>query len=86
MFAIMAILFLSFQAQQNMYESSQKLDLIRHSLELHRQKLPPESSVATDVKFEIDATQSMSPGNMTFTNLVRTLHLTHRYLSRDVEP
>ena len=55
-----------------MYESSQKLDLIRHSLELHRQQLPPESSVATDVKFEIDATQSMSPGNMTFTNLVRT--------------
>jgi hypothetical protein len=27
--------------------------------------------VATDLKFEIDATQSMSPGNMTFTNLVR---------------
>ena len=60
-----------FQAQQNMFESSQKLDLIRHSLELHRQQLPPESSVATDLKFEIDATQSMSPGNMTFTNLVR---------------
>jgi hypothetical protein len=53
-----------------MYESSQKLDLIRHSLEVHRQQLPPESSVATDLKFEIDATQSMSPGNMTFTNLV----------------
>ncbi len=54
-----------------MFESSQKLDLIRHSLEMHRQQLPPESSVATDLKFEIDSTQSMSPGNMTFTNLVR---------------
>jgi hypothetical protein len=56
-----------------MYESSQKLDLIRHSLETHRQQLPPESSVANDLKFEIDATQSMSPGNMTFTNLVSSI-------------
>ena len=31
-------------AQQNLYESSQKLDLIRHSLELVRQDLPPGSS------------------------------------------
>lgn len=31
-------------AQQNMYESSQKLDLIRHSLELVRQDLPPGST------------------------------------------
>ena len=30
-------------AQQNLYESSQKLDLIRHSLELVRQDLPPGS-------------------------------------------
>jgi hypothetical protein len=30
-------------AQQNLYESSQKLDLIRHSLELVRQDLPPSS-------------------------------------------
>lgn len=57
------------EAQQNMFESSQKLDLIRHSLEMHRQQLPPESSVANDLKIEIDSTQSMSPGNMTFTNL-----------------
>ena len=31
-------------AQQAMFESSQKLDLIRHSLELVRQDLPPGSS------------------------------------------
>ena len=31
-------------AQQNMSESNQKLDLIRHSLELVRQDLPPGSS------------------------------------------
>ena len=58
-----------FQAQQNIYSSSQKLDLIRHSLEVHRQQLPPESSIASEVKQEIDSTQSMSPGNMTFTNI-----------------
>ena len=58
-----------FQAQQNMSESSQKLDLIRHALEIHRQQLPPESSIAGDLKAEIEATQTMSPGSMTFTNL-----------------
>ena len=59
-----------FQAQQNLYESSQKLDLIRHSLDIHRQQLPAESAVAAEVKMEIDSTQhTMSPGSMTFTNL-----------------
>ena len=57
------------EAHQNMYESSQKLDLIRHSLEMHRQQLPPESSIASDLKAEIESTQTMSPGSMTFTNL-----------------
>ena len=57
------------QAQQNMSESSQKLDLIRQALEIHRQQLPPESSIANDLKAEIEATQTMSPGSMTFTNL-----------------
>ena len=59
------------EAQQNIYESSQKLDLIRHSLEVHRQQLPPEmSNMAEELKSEIDSTQSVSsPGNMTFTTL-----------------
>ena len=37
-------------AQQNMSESSQKLDLIRHSLELVRQDLPPGSLKAQEQK------------------------------------
>ena len=52
-----------------MSESSQKLDLIRQALEIHRQQLPAESSIASDLKAEIEATQTMSPGSMTFTNL-----------------
>jgi hypothetical protein len=52
-----------------MCEASQKLDLIRQSLEIHRQQLPPESSIASDLKAEIESTQTMSPGSMTFTNL-----------------
>ena len=52
-----------------MSESSQKLDLIREALEKHRQQLPAESSIASDLKAEIEATQTMSPGSMTFTNL-----------------
>lgn len=58
------------EAQQNLYESSQKLDLIRHSLDIHRQQLPAESAIAAEVKMEIDSMQqTMSPGSMTFTNL-----------------
>jgi len=52
-----------------MSESSQKLDLIRSALDIHRQQLPPESSIAHDLKAEIEATQTMSPGSMTFTNI-----------------
>ena len=61
--------FKNFQAQQSMSESSQKLDLIRQALDIHRQQLPAESSIAHDLKAEIEATQAMSPGSMTFTNL-----------------
>ena len=57
------------EAQQSIVEASQKLDLIRQALEVHRQQLPPESGVALDLKAEIEATQTMSPGSMTFTNL-----------------
>ncbi len=50
------------EAQQNIFESSQKLDLIRHSLEVHRQQLPPDSPVASELKAEIESTrQAMSP-------------------------
>ena len=37
-------------AQQNMSESSQKLDLIRHSLELVRQDLPEGSAKSQGIK------------------------------------
>ena len=61
------------EAQQNMFESSQKLDLIRHSLEVHRQQLPSqECDMAIELKMEIEQTQkvtSQSPGSITFTNL-----------------
>ena len=61
------------EAQQNMFESSQKLDLIRHSLEVHRQQLPSQDSdMAAELKMEIETTQkaaSLSPGSITFTNL-----------------
>eukprot|EP00095_Tigriopus_kingsejongensis_P010801 maker-scaffold1931_size24754-snap-gene-0.10 protein:Tk10801 transcript:maker-scaffold1931_size24754-snap-gene-0.10-mRNA-1 annotation:"protein kinase n" len=58
------------EAQQNVFASSQKLDLIRHSLEVHRQQLPPESNIASELKLEIDSSQAMSsPGNMTFTSI-----------------
>ena len=61
------------EAQQNMFESSQKLDLIRHSLEIHRQQLPTQDSdMAAELKREIEMTQkatTLSPGSITFTNL-----------------
>ena len=38
------------EAQQSIVEASQKLDLIRQALEIHRQQLPPESGVALDLK------------------------------------
>jgi hypothetical protein len=50
-------------AQQAMFESSQKLDLIRHSLELFRQDLPPGSSQSQELKSEIESTVTMSPGS-----------------------
>jgi len=62
------------EAQQNIYESSQKLDIIRHSLEVHRQQLPADSAVANEVKMEIESTQAvLSPvayvGGSTFSAL-----------------
>merc|ERR1719278_1733883 len=51
------------EAQQNCLESSQKLDLIRHSLELVRQELPIGSHKSQELKSEIEATVTMSPGS-----------------------
>merc|ERR1719192_3094532 len=51
------------EAQQNMSESSQKLDLIRHSMELVRQELPIGSHKSQELKNEIEATVTMSPGS-----------------------
>jgi len=54
-------------AQQNMSESSQKLDLIRHSLELVRQDLPEGSAKSQELKTEIESTVTMSPGSFNHT-------------------
>ena len=51
------------EAQQNLSESSQKLDLIRHSMELVRQELPIGSHKSQELKNEIEATVTMSPGS-----------------------
>ena len=51
------------EAQQNLSESSQKLDLIRHSMELVRQELPVGSHKSQELKSEIEATVTMSPGS-----------------------
>lgn len=51
------------EAQQNLSESSQKLDLIRHSMELVRQELPAGSHKSQELKNEIEATVTMSPGS-----------------------
>lgn len=51
------------EAKQNLSESSQKLDLIRHSMELVRQELPIGSHKSQELKSEIEATVTMSPGS-----------------------
>ena len=51
------------EAQQSQVESSQKLDLIRHGLELLRQELPVGSHKSQELKSEIDSTVTMSPGS-----------------------
>merc|ERR1719228_3179935 len=65
------------EAQQNCIESSQKLDLIRHSLELVRQELPIGSHKSQELKSEIEATVTMSPGSFS--------HLGDRSGDRDVQ-
>merc|ERR1719330_1730008 len=65
------------EAQQNLSESSQKLDLIRHSLELVRQELPIGSHKSQELKSEIEATVTMSPGSFS--------HLGDRSGDRDMQ-
>ncbi|XP_064457993.1 serine/threonine-protein kinase N2-like isoform X1 [Ornithodoros turicata] len=49
------------EAQNSLVESSEKLDLIRRSLELRRLELPPGSPKAGVLKRELDSSQLASP-------------------------
>ena len=60
------------EAQQSQVESSQKLDLIRHGLELLRQELPAGSHKSQELKSEIDSTVTMSPGSFSHLSSVES--------------
>ena len=60
------------EAHQNCIESSQKLDLIRHGLELLRQELPAGSHKSQELKSEIDSTVTMSPGSFSHLSSVES--------------
>lgn len=50
------------QAQASLSESSQRLDLIRHSLELRNKELPPQQSAkAMELKKELESYSASSP-------------------------
>ncbi|XP_046679636.1 serine/threonine-protein kinase N isoform X1 [Homalodisca vitripennis] len=49
------------EAQASLSESSRKLDLLRCSLELRRQELPPDSAAAAQLKRELQSVQAASP-------------------------
>ena len=57
------LLFIGFlQAQSSLSESSQRLDLIRHSLELRNKELPPQQSAkAMELKKELESYSVASP-------------------------
>ncbi|XP_018369933.1 PREDICTED: serine/threonine-protein kinase N isoform X1 [Trachymyrmex cornetzi] len=57
------------EAQASLAESSRKLDLLRLSLELRRQELPPDSGTAAQLKRELASVQSASPVPVTYTSL-----------------
>lgn len=57
------------QAQASLAESSRKLDLLRKSLELRRQELPPDSPAAVQLKRELQNVQAASPVAVTYTSL-----------------
>ncbi|KAJ9574782.1 hypothetical protein L9F63_008046, partial [Diploptera punctata] len=56
-------------AQASLAESSRKLDLLRKSLELRRQELPPDSPAAAQLKRELQNVQAASPVPVTYTSL-----------------
>ncbi|KAL1130716.1 hypothetical protein AAG570_011957, partial [Ranatra chinensis] len=56
-------------AQVSLCESSRKLDLLRRSLELRRQELPPDSATAAQLKHELQSVQASSPVPVTYTSL-----------------
>ncbi|KFM60785.1 Serine/threonine-protein kinase N2, partial [Stegodyphus mimosarum] len=49
------------EAQMNLSESSQKLDLIRRSMEIRKLELPPESPKLEILKNELESSQATSP-------------------------
>jgi protein kinase N len=57
------------EAQVSLAESSRKLDLLRKSLELRRQELPPDSPAAAQLKKELQNVQAASPVAVTYTSL-----------------
>ncbi|XP_071444458.1 uncharacterized protein Pkn isoform X2 [Hetaerina americana] len=57
------------KAQVSLAESSRKLDLLRKSLELRRQELPPDSPAAAQLKCELQNVQAASPVPVTYTSL-----------------
>ncbi|XP_075228681.1 serine/threonine-protein kinase N isoform X2 [Lycorma delicatula] len=57
------------EAQASLSESSQKLDLLRCSLELRRQELPSDSAAAAQLKRELQSVQAASPVPVTYTSL-----------------
>lgn len=57
------------EAQVSLAESSRKLDLLRKSLELRRQELPPDSPAAAQLKRELQNVQAASPVAVTYTSL-----------------
>ena len=59
-------------AQQNLSESSQKLDLIRHSLELVRQDLPPGSTKSQEQYIASNSLYTINVGIMNVNNSLIT--------------
>ncbi|XP_017027266.1 serine/threonine-protein kinase N isoform X7 [Drosophila kikkawai] len=58
------------EAHGRLSESSRKLDLLRHSLDLRRQELPVDSPAAQQLKTELQIfQQSTSPAPVTYTSL-----------------
>lgn len=57
------------EAQGRLIESSRKLDLLRHALELRRMELPPDSEAAALLKSELQSVQAASPVPVQYTSL-----------------